>query len=128
MSLRSPLGRVLGLGAAKEGVQHWWHQRVSAVALILLATWFVLSLLTLGELSYENVHAWMARPVNATFLVLLVITVLYHSQLGVQVVIEDYLARKGVKVASLIASQFIHIALGALAVIAVLRTVFGAAA
>lgn len=128
MSLRTPLGRVLGLGAAKEGVEHWWMQRVSAVALVLLTIWFIVSLLTLGELRYENVHAWLTRPVNGALLVLLVITLMYHSQMGVQVIIEDYVPRKGVKVASLIASQFVHVALGAIAVFAVLRTVFGAVA
>jgi succinate dehydrogenase / fumarate reductase membrane anchor subunit len=115
MSLRSPLGRVLGLGAAKNGVHHWWVQRVSAVGLVFLGLWFVISLLCLGQLDYDTARAWLASPVNAALLVLLVVTSFYHSQLGVQVVLEDYV-------------KFVHLALGTVAVIAVLRVAFGSAA
>jgi succinate dehydrogenase / fumarate reductase membrane anchor subunit len=126
MSLRSPLGRVLGLGAAKNGVHHWWVQRVSAVGLVILGLWFVISLLCLGQLDYDTVRTWLASPVNAALLVLLVVTSFYHSQLGVQVVLEDYV--KSGKVIALVASQFVHLALGTVAVIAVLRVAFGSAA
>lgn len=128
MSLRSPLGRVLGLGAAKEGVHHWWVQRLSAVALVFLTLWFIVALLGLGPLHYEAVQAWIARPVNTALLVLLVIVLMYHSQLGVQVVLEDYLAHEATKLVSLIANQFVHVALGAIAIFAVLRAAFGSAA
>jgi succinate dehydrogenase / fumarate reductase, membrane anchor subunit len=128
MSLRSPLGRVLGLGAAKEGVHHWWVQRLSAVALVFLTLWFIVALLGLGQLQYEEVQAWIARPVNSALLVLLVITLMYHSQLGVQVVLEDYVTHEATKLVSLIANQFVHLALGAIAVFAVLRAAFGSAA
>jgi succinate dehydrogenase / fumarate reductase membrane anchor subunit len=128
MSLRSPLGRVLGLGAAKEGVHHWWVQRLSAVALVFLTLWFIVALLGLGPLQYEAVQAWVARPVNTALLVLLVIVLMYHSQLGVQVVLEDYVPHEATKLVSLIANQFVHVALGAIAVFAVLRIAFGSAA
>ncbi len=128
MSLRSPLGRVLGLGSAKDGSHHWWMQRVSAVALVLLSVWFLISLLTRGALDYESVSQWMDHPVNATLLVLLVITVAYHSALGVQVVLEDYVSNKGAKLVSLIANQFVHLTLGAIGVFAILRVAFGSAA
>ena len=128
MSLRSPLGRVLGLGSAKDGSHHWWMQRVSAVALVLLSLWFLISLLTRGTLDYASVTAWMDHPVNATLLVLLVITVAYHSALGVQVVLEDYVSNKGAKLVSLIANQFVHLTLGAIGVFAILRVAFGSAA
>lgn len=128
MSLRTPLNRVLGLGAAKEGVEHWWMQRLSAVALVLLTLWFIVSLLSLGTLRYEVVHGWIARPANTALLVLLVITLMYHSQMGVQVVIEDYVPHKAAKLVSLIANHFVHLALGAIAIFAVLRAALGSAA
>lgn len=128
MSLRSPIGRVLGLGSAKEGVGHWWGQRVSAVALVVLALWFVSSLLRLGDLGHASVVLWIASPVNAVLLSLLVGTVVYHSQLGVQVVVEDYVTHHGAKVATLLLLNFIHIVLAALGVFSVLRIAFGAAA
>jgi succinate dehydrogenase / fumarate reductase membrane anchor subunit len=125
MSLRSPVGKVLGLGAAKEGAEHWWMQRLSAVALVVLTLWFVFSLLSIGSLHYEAVHAWIERPVNAALLALLVVTLMYHSQMGVQVVIEDYVPHKPTKLVALIANQFVHIALAAIGLFAVLRSVFG---
>lgn len=128
MSLRSPIGRVLGLGSAKEGVSHWWGQRVSAVALLLLALWFVSALLRLGDFSHASVVAWIATPMNAVLLSLLVGTTAYHSQLGVQVVVEDYVSHHGSKIATLVLLNFLHIVLAALGIFSVLRIAFGAAA
>jgi succinate dehydrogenase / fumarate reductase membrane anchor subunit len=128
MSLRSPIGRVLGLGSAKEGVGHWWGQRVSAVALVILTLWFVSALLRLGDLGHATVIAWIAAPMNAVLLSLLVGTSVYHSQLGVQVVVEDYVSHPGAKVATLMLLNFLHIVLAALGVFSVLRIAFGAAA
>lgn len=125
MSLRTPIGRVLGLGSAKEGVGHWWTQRVTSVALVILGLWFVSALLRLDDLNYGAVVAWMSSPVNAVLLALLVGTTAYHSQLGVQVVVEDYVAHHGAKVAVLLLLNFLHVALGALGVFAVLRIAFG---
>lgn len=127
MSLRSPIRRVTGLGAAKEGASHWWAQRVSSVALVVLALWFVASLLRLADLEHGTLVAWMNGPLNAVLLVLLVVTAVYHSKLGVQVVIEDYVPHHGFKIASLLLINFIHVALGALGVFAVLRVAFGGA-
>jgi succinate dehydrogenase / fumarate reductase, membrane anchor subunit len=121
MSLRSPVGRVLGLGSAGEGVGHWWSQRVSAVALVLLGVWFVFSLVRLPDLSYVAVTAWIAAPLNAVLLSLLVGTMIYHSLLGVQVVVEDYVTHPGLKIVTMLLLQFIHYALAALGVFAVLR-------
>ena len=90
MSLRSPIGRVLGLGAAKEGVSHWWSQRVTSVALVLLCLWFVASLLRVQMSDYDQVVTWIAQPLNTVLLLLLIATLVYHSLLGVQVVVEDY--------------------------------------
>jgi succinate dehydrogenase / fumarate reductase, membrane anchor subunit len=128
MSLQSPLARVLGRGSAKDGVGHWWAQRVSAAALILLTGWFVISLLMLPGLDYAAVLAWVQVPLSAVLLSLLVITLVYHSQLGIQVVVEDYVASKGIKVLTMLVVNFVHVLLGALGVFAVLRVAFGAAA
>ncbi len=82
MSLRSPLGRVLGMGSAKDGTAHWWAQRVTAVALVPLTLWFVVSLLTLPALDYDTVRTWLSMPLNGFLAVLLVAVTAYHSYLG----------------------------------------------
>jgi succinate dehydrogenase / fumarate reductase membrane anchor subunit len=128
MSLRSPIRRVIGLGAAKEGASHWWAQRVSSVALVVLTLWFVACLMRFPDLDHVTLVSWMSGPVNAVLLVLLVATAVYHSKLGVQVVIEDYVPSHGLKIASLLLIDFIHVALGASGVFAVLRVAFGGAA
>ena len=128
MSLRSPIGRVLGLGAAKEGAAHWWAQRVTSVALVILALWFVGALVALGDFSHGSVLAWIARPLNAVLLCLLVGTTVYHSQLGVQVVVEDYVTSHATKIITMLLLNFLHVALAALGIFAILRIAFGAAA
>jgi succinate dehydrogenase / fumarate reductase, membrane anchor subunit len=127
MSLRSPLGKVLGLGSAKEGASHWWSQRMSAVGLALLAPWFLFSLLAVGDLSYANVVSFIASPVNTVLLSLFVVTLCYHAQLGLQVVVEDYIANKGPKLAILLVVNFGLLLLGVLGVFSVLRIAFTAA-
>ncbi|MGH8194475.1 MAG: succinate dehydrogenase, hydrophobic membrane anchor protein [Woeseiaceae bacterium] len=127
-SLRSPLGRVLGSGSAKDGTDHWWSQRVSAVALVLLGVWFLISLTQLPGFAYDDVHDWIARPWNAILLLLLLLTLAFHSNLGVQVVVEDYVQQPFSRVALLVVSKFVHIVLAAAAVFAVFRTAFGFAA
>lgn len=128
MSLRSPMGRVLGLGAAKEGASHWWSQRVTAVALLVLTLWFVASLLRFPGLDHAQVAGWIGEPLNGMLLSLLIVTAAYHSQLGVQVVVEDYVASAPLKMAAILLLNFIHIALGVLGLFAVLRLAFGAPA
>lgn len=128
MSLRSPVGRVLGLGSAGEGSGHWWSQRVSSVALVLLGLWFVFSLLRLPDVSYGAVTAWIGSPVNAVLLALLIGTMVYHSMLGVQVVVEDYVSHHGAKIVTLLLLNFLHYVLAALGIFAVLRIALGSVA
>ncbi len=112
MSLQSPLRKALGLGSAKEGVGHWWAQRLTAIALVPLGLWFVFSMLGLDYGSYDIVRAWIAAPAHAILLILLLVTLLYHACLGLQVVIEDYL--QGVaRVVALIGMQFMVIVMAA---------------
>jgi succinate dehydrogenase / fumarate reductase membrane anchor subunit len=128
MSLRSPVSRVTGLGSAKEGVSHWWSQRVTSVALLFLGMWFVVALLRIPDFTHDAVVLWIASPVNSVLLVLLVGTLVYHSQLGVQVVVEDYVHHHGLKVATMMLLTFAHVAVAALAIFAVLRIAFGGGA
>jgi succinate dehydrogenase membrane anchor subunit len=128
MSLRSPIGRVTGLGTAKEGAAHWWSQRVTSVALVPLGLWFVASLLRMPNLGHEIVTTWIAMPFNAVLLLLLIGTLVYHSQLGVQVVVEDYVHPHALKIATMLLLTFAHVVLAALAIFAVLRIAFGGGA
>jgi succinate dehydrogenase / fumarate reductase membrane anchor subunit len=125
MSLMTPLNRVLGLGTAKGAGEHWWLQRVTAVALLPLGLWFAYALLTLPNFDYASVAAWVRQPVASILLILLIVAVGYHSALGVQVVIEDYVTGKGSKAATLIASTLAHAGLTIAAVFAVLKIAFG---
>jgi succinate dehydrogenase / fumarate reductase membrane anchor subunit len=125
MSLMTPLNRVLGLGTAKGAGEHWWLQRMTAVALLPLGLWLAYQLLTLGSFSYASVVAWVREPVTSILLILLVVAVGYHSVLGVQVVIEDYVTGKGTRAATLMASTLAHVGLTIAAVFAVLKIAFG---
>jgi succinate dehydrogenase / fumarate reductase membrane anchor subunit len=128
MSLRSPLRRVTGLGSAKGGASHWFVQRVTAVALVLLGLWFVAALASLGGASHGNVVSWLASPVSSSLAVLLVLTAAYHALLGLQVVIEDYVSGHGKRIVVLLAVKFALVVAAVIGVIAVLRIAFGVAA
>jgi succinate dehydrogenase / fumarate reductase membrane anchor subunit len=119
MSLKSPLGRVLGLGSAGSGTEHWLGQRLSAIAMLPLVLWFSLSLLGLPILDFYSVNAWVAAPLHAILLVLLVLALVYHSSLGTQVVAEDYLHAPGTRVAALVLLRLLHVALAVAGVFAV---------
>jgi succinate dehydrogenase / fumarate reductase membrane anchor subunit len=125
MSLRSPLGRVLGLGSAKDGTGHWWAQRVTAIALVPLTLWFAFSLLTLPALDHETVHTWLAFPLTGFLAVLLVAVWSYHSYLGTIVIVEDYVHTAGIKVLTLMVLRFAYVLVGGSAIFAILRVAFG---
>lgn len=120
------LSRVLGRGSAHEGAHHWRTQRLTALALLVLGPWFIISLALLPDLQYDTLRGWAAGLVNAPLLALLVVMACWHSQLGLQVVIEDY-SRGAARMAGLVASAFIHVVLGALGVLAIVRIALGAA-
>jgi len=127
MSLRSPLGRVLGAGAAHDGVRHWWQQRLTAIALVPLSAWFVVSLLTLPAPGYATLIAWLSGTTTALLLILLVLVAAWHSQLGVRVVVEDYVHGSGTRTLALVLSLFAHVLLAAAGVLAILKVAFGSA-
>jgi succinate dehydrogenase / fumarate reductase membrane anchor subunit len=121
----TPLNRVLGLGTAKGAAEHWWLQRLTAVALVPLGLWFAYELLMLSSFDYATITAWVRRPLTSILLILMIVAVGYHSALGVQVVIEDYVTGKGARAATLMASTLAHVGLTIAAVFAVLKVAFG---
>lgn len=123
MSLRSPLGVALGRGAAGEGATHWWAQRTSAVALVPLTLWFLLSLTRLPLDDFAAVTLWVARGANPLWLALLLLALCFHSRLGVQVVIEDYVHSGALKITALLLNSAAHLLLVAAGLYAVLRIV-----
>jgi len=128
MSLRSPLGRALGHGSAKSGSSHWYAQRVTAVALALLGLWFVVSLACLGNASYETIVAWLRSPASSIMSVLFVLVAAWHAVIGLQVVVEDYVAGANRRAGVMIAIKFAMAAAAVTGVLAVLRIAFGVAA
>ncbi len=125
MSLRSPLSRVLGMGSAKDGTGHWWAQRVTAIALVPLTLWLVLSLLMLPGLGYDTVRAWASMPSTGFLASLLVAVMTYHSYLGTHVIVEDYVHSTGPKIIGLLLLRFAYVLSGGACIFAILRMAFG---
>lgn len=118
---QTPLSRVEGLGAAHSGTSHFWRQRVSAVALIPLSAWLVYAVVTLAGVDREAALAFLRQPINAVAMALFVIAALYHSVLGLQVVIEDYVHTEGWKIALLLFNQLTAWIVGALSLFALVK-------
>ena len=125
--MRTPLGRARGLGSAKTGVEHWWAQRLTALALIPLSIWFVVAVITHIGADHGVARAWIGQPVNAGLLILLIAATFHHAHLGLQVVIEDYVHGEAVKLATLIVVKGAAIVGSLAAVLAVLSIAFGGA-
>ncbi len=123
--LRTPLAQAIGLGSAKEGVEHWWAQRVSAVALVVLSLWFVAAIIAHAGADRAAITAWLHNPLSAILAILLVAGVFYHSALGLQVVIEDYIHSEWLKIPSLVVMRLLSLALAVAGIFAVLRIAFG---
>ncbi len=125
MKLRSPLARVRGLGSAKEGTHHWWAQRLTAIALVPLSLWFIYSLVCMTTRDYLAVIGWLQSPISSSLLILFVIAMFYHAQLGMQVVIEDYIESEALKITSLIILKLVLWFAGLASVMAVLKVFLG---
>ena len=121
--MRSPLGRALELGSAKDGVKQWWVERVTAVALVPLTVWFVASIVVHTGNDYATLIAWLRTPIATILMVLLLIALFYHTALGLQVVIEDYI-HSGMKIPALLGMRFGCFALAAAGILAMLRIAF----
>jgi succinate dehydrogenase / fumarate reductase, membrane anchor subunit len=124
VNLRGALAQALGHGAAGKGVEHWWQQRVTGVALAILGTWLVIGLLSVDLGDRATLLAWLGRPLSASLMGLLVLTAAWHSMLGTRVVVEDYVAG-ALKVPLLVALQFVHAVAAAVGVIAILQIAIG---
>jgi succinate dehydrogenase / fumarate reductase membrane anchor subunit len=123
-AFRTPLKKVRGLGSAKEGTGHWWMQRVTAVALVLLGVWFLVLLADLRSAGYETARAAFAEPLTATLTIAFVGSLYYHGYLGLQVVIEDYVHHRPTEVALLVLVRFAAFFAALATTIAVLKLVF----
>jgi succinate dehydrogenase / fumarate reductase membrane anchor subunit len=122
--MRSQLGRVRGLGAAKSGVGHWWAERLTAIALVPLTLWFVFDVVRLLGATQGQIASWAARPWNTVLLLSLVIATFHHMQLGLQVVIDDYVHAEGPRLASILAIKAISALLALACIVAILKLAF----
>lgn len=122
------IGKVRGLGSAHEGAHHWLLQRFTAVGNVVLMGWLIVSFVLLPDLNYETVRGWIASPVSASAMVLLVISTFWHARLGLQVLIEDYVQNSGTKFGLFALLNIAAFGGGALAIFSVASMAFGGAA
>lgn len=125
MSLRNPIARARGLGSAKEGTGHFLAQRLTALALAPLLVWFIASVVGLVGATHAEIVAWLSQPVSSVLFVVMLVVLFWHSMLGMQVIVEDYIHNTGLKFAVLVGLKFGHVLLAVAAVWAVLRIAFG---
>jgi succinate dehydrogenase / fumarate reductase membrane anchor subunit len=126
MSILNPLQRVRGLGSAKSGTEHWWHQRLTSVALVPLSLFLVILMVSLIGADHATVVARVGHPLVAVGLILTLIAIAWHMQLGMQVIIEDYVNSPAWKVFALMANIFFAVVFAVLGVFAVLTISIGA--
>jgi succinate dehydrogenase / fumarate reductase, membrane anchor subunit len=125
-TLQTPLARVRGLGSAREGAEHWWHERASSVAILLLFVWLIVSLLRLPALDHRGVTEWLRDPLAAVPMLLLIAATFWHLQMGLKVIVEDYVHDEGSKFLSILLINFASVAGAAFAIFAVLKIAFAA--
>ena len=125
--MKTPLGRVRGLGSARSGAQHWWHERLTSVSTLILLVWFFVSLLRLPDFGYATLMQWLGTPLAAVPMLLLILSVFWHLAAGLRVVVEDYVHGEGGKLAWLVAINFASLFGAGLCVFAVLKIAFGGA-
>lgn len=123
--MRTPLGRVRGLGSAREGTMHFWRQRLTAIANVPLVLFMVGLMVALVGAPYEDVRATLANPFVTLVVILFFVSVLYHMKLGMQIVIEDYVHGEGAKVALIALNTFFPLVIGVASIFAILNIAFG---
>ena len=123
-NLSTPLSRVKGLGSAKEGTTHFWHQRLTALILIPLVLWFGFSIASM-PVEHARLTSWVQHPAVAIALILLILSTFYHAQLGLQIVIEDYVSTHSTRTVSIILSNFMCLLFAIIGVVAVLKISLG---
>ena len=121
----TPLAWARGRGAAHGGVGHWKLQRLTAMSNAVLVLWFVFSAMALAGASYAEVRAWLASPLAATLMILLVLSVFHHAPLGLQVIIEDYVHHPGMRIAALVLVRLVVAGLAVACIVAILTVAFG---
>ena len=126
MRMRSPVGRAVGLGSAKEGVDHWWAQRITAIALIPLSLWFVSAIIGLVGGDLERMQNWVSLPLSAILLILLLVATFYHVSLGLQVVIEDYVHTELAKLGLVVVLRLLCFGFAVAGIFAVVSIALGA--
>jgi len=125
MKYRTPLSIARGLGSSKDGLGHWWMQRLTAIALVPLVLWFVVSIIALAEQDRAHVLTWLQSPFHGVVLSIFLVTALYHANLGLQAIFEDYIQARWLQLSSRIAADFAAVFLGFAGVFALLRLAIG---
>ena len=124
-SLRHPIGRVRGMGSAKQGSGHWLHQRFSSMALAVLSIWLVWALVGLADANYAEARSFVAQPWNAALLIAFVIAMFHHSKAGIQVVVEDYVHTRWAEITLQVLNMFVNLAAALVSIFAIVRIALG---
>ena len=125
MKYRSPISRARGLGSSNDGLGHWWMQRLTAIALVPLVMWFVISVVSMTGHDHTYVVAWLSSPVRGLLLSIFLLTSIYHANLGLQAIFEDYIQARWMQVSARILVGFAAVFLGFTGVFALLGLAFG---
>ena len=128
MTMETPLKRARGLGSAKSGAHHWWLERLTSIATLVLLVWLVASLLRMPGLDHATLSQWLAGPLAAVPMLLLIVAIFWHLKMGLQVVVEDYVHSGGPKLFWITAINFLSLFGAALAIFAVLKIAFAGSA